>query len=233
MTKNQLINEYIFEIRYKPNSKIIDLRGILTENISKFMGLSEWQITENRIDISNVENDLNIFISFKNAGLVIHNNPNNDFFLDQSIMFINYIFDQEPLITNQILERLGVRFRYLNPVNNSFDNLLKTYQERIVSINPKFKDLVDAQVIDIGNPINLQKNNGFINLYSGPMQEKQIRQFFRFENDVPKVGFYLDIDYWTQPQKKCTSVEINNLINKYSNENWDLHNKILNYLQNK
>lgn len=43
-------NEYIFEIRYKPNPKVLDLRGSWAEVITKRMEFEHWSISNNRLD---------------------------------------------------------------------------------------------------------------------------------------------------------------------------------------
>jgi hypothetical protein len=45
------LSENILEIRYKPNSKILDHRGTWAEIISKDLTLTEWLIVGNRFDV--------------------------------------------------------------------------------------------------------------------------------------------------------------------------------------
>ncbi len=50
-SKNDVISEAVFEIRFKPNPKVLDFRGVWAEQISKHMNLSEWRIDTNLIEI--------------------------------------------------------------------------------------------------------------------------------------------------------------------------------------
>ena len=80
----QTINEHLLEIRYSPNPKILDYRGTWAESVSKFMELSEWQIVENRFDVFDKEQTRRFFVSYKNAGALIHNSTTRNYFPDQA-----------------------------------------------------------------------------------------------------------------------------------------------------
>jgi hypothetical protein len=73
-------NECIFEIRYKPNPKLLDRRGEWAESVSSHTKLEQWLIADNRIDIFNTEEITHMFLGYKNSGLTINDVPNKEYF---------------------------------------------------------------------------------------------------------------------------------------------------------
>ena len=81
---------------------------------------------------------------------------------------------------------------------------------------------MDADLIDIGGDLNFKANNGDINTITGPMEEKQLREFFSFANEPPKVAIYFQIDYFFTPEiaSSMSSKQMMKLIQEYVNGNW-------------
>ena len=77
--------------------------------------------------------------------------------------------------------------------------------------NPLFAD-------DIGN----------FNTMSGPIEKKQMVQFFsrRKEEELPGTGFYFDIDYWVKPERNMMIDDINSKVRHFSERSWDRFQKI-------
>jgi hypothetical protein len=48
-------SEHVFEIRYRPNAKILDKRGEWAEKLSHELELPAWRIGANRLDVVNEE----------------------------------------------------------------------------------------------------------------------------------------------------------------------------------
>jgi hypothetical protein len=143
------------------------------------MEFSEWNITENRIDVFNKETNRRAFVSFKNAGLVIKNTPTKNYFPEQGNKLLRFLFKQEPFGDPLWVGRVGVRSRFATPYNGDFNDLLKLYMERYLNLTPGAKNVFAAEITDIGGPINLHTPQGKINLNSGPMQKVQLNFSFR------------------------------------------------------
>lgn len=222
----KLINEHIVEIRFQPNPKILDYRGTWAEMVSKHMKLSEWRIIENRFDVYDVEKTRRAFVSFRNAGFIVHNGKTKNYFPDQALKFMKLLFQQEGFGDRIFVIRLGVKSRFATGFRGSFDELLQLYSSRFVSVKQAAKEAFDALIIDIGCPLDFETAIGKINSMSGPMTADEISRFFKFEANPPDVGLYLELDYWKRPQKKMTAKEILSLVKEYSNENWDRHEAI-------
>ncbi|MFH1727424.1 MAG: hypothetical protein ABIA04_03275 [Pseudomonadota bacterium] len=78
-------------------------------------------------------------------------------------------------------------------------------------------------MLDIGGYLNFSDKDGNFNTMSGPMQSKQIRQYFkgRDDNKYFKVGLYIEIDYWKNPNKEFAKKKILSMIDDLANSNWD------------
>lgn len=227
-TKPREINEHIIEIRYKPNPKILDYRGTWAEMVSAHMELPEWRIVENRFDVFDKDYLRRAFISFRNAGLVVHNSPTKNYFSDQGNKLLKFLFDQEPFGDPLYVERLGIRSRFAITFSGSFSDLLNRYMNRVLTISESSLKIFNAKVTDIGGPIYFKTSRGNINSVSGPMIEDQIREFFPFSQEIPKVALHIDLDYWINPQKKVDSKKILNLLKEFSDENWNIHEQLIN-----
>jgi len=225
-SSTQTISESIFEIRYTPNSKILDYRGTWAELVSHLMELSEWNITGNRIDVFDKEMNRRAFVSFKNAGVVIKNTPTKNYFPEQGNKLLRFLFKQEPFGDPLWVGRIGVRSRFATAFNGGFNDLLRLYMERFLSLTSGAKDVFAAEITDIGGPVNLHTNQGKINSNSGPMQKDQLKQFFDVEDELPEVALYFDLDYWKEPKELVEGKDVMKIVKSYAEEIWDIHERV-------
>ena len=222
----QTIRESLLEIRYTPNSKILDYRGTWAESVKNLMELSEWRITENRIDVYDKEKTRRAFVSYKNAGIVIRNTPTRNYFPDQGNKFLRFLFEQKPFGNPLWIGRIGVRTRFATAFEGDFNSLLDQYKERYLNLSSKAKEVIAAEVIDIGGPIDFKTNHGTLNSVSGPMQKDQLKQAFDFEDKLPEVALYFDLDYWKEPKDLIEGKEIARIVKLYAEEIWDIHERL-------
>jgi len=224
----RVISEHLIEIRYNPNPKILDYRGTWAEAVSRLMQLSEWRIDANRVDVSDKENIRRVFVSFKNAGMVINNSSNRNFLPGQSGKFLRFLFDQEAFGQKIFIKRIGVRGRFATAFGGEYKELLDLYTSRFVSLTDEAINALDAEVIDFGGPINFSTKIGNLNSMSGPMPKKQLQHFFSSIkiDKLPEIAFYLDLDYWKRPEKEMNGREITDLTKRYAEEIWDIHERI-------
>jgi hypothetical protein len=224
---DRIINEYLLEVRYSPNAKILDYRGTWAESVSKFMDLRQWEIVENRFDVFDKEQTRRFFVSYRNAGALIHNSSTRNYFPDQANKFLRFLFDQKAFGDSLLLERLGVRARFATSFDGSFEELLNRYSTRFLTINPKVHELMNATIIDIAGPIDFSTKNGKINTSSGPMPKEQVAQAFSHEKDLPDIALYFDFDYWIRPNTTFPGKEILDIIKSFSGEIWDFHESLI------
>ncbi|MFH1654452.1 MAG: hypothetical protein ABIE74_10440 [Pseudomonadota bacterium] len=213
-----IINTNTFEIRYKPNPKALDYRGAWAEVISEHLQLPRWRILENRLDVYNEQTGERAFVGFRNAGYVVHNSQTDNYFADKIIKFVKFLvtlngFEKEPFI-----ERIGVRSIYCKKYKESFEKLKNLYLERYMNLTDAAKKLLDATILDIGGHVNFADKHGNFNTMSGPMEQKQMNQFFDQEyiGDLPDIGLFFDIDYWLTPKKQMGPGDISSHINDFS-----------------
>ena len=221
------ISEHIFEIRYKPNPKVLDSRGIWAEMISEHMKLSEWRILGNRIDIYDKLNKNHAFVGFRNSGFLCIDSPTNNYFPDLAIKLLNFITKLDGFEKQPFVERIGVRSRFCNGANQSFEDLKNQYSSKYFYLTKDAEKGINAKLIDIGGNLNFADSLGNFNTASGPMEKNQILEFFnnRKEAEVPEVGLYYDIDYFIKPNKVMSVDEINLIIRKFTESSYDRYNK--------
>lgn len=223
-------NENIFEIRYKPNAKVLDYRGMWAEKISDHMRLAEWRIIENRIDVFDKDAKNRAFIGFRNAGFISHDTPTANYFPDQAVKFFNFVLELDGFGSPIFVTRIGVRLKFYTAFEGSFEELFERYSTRFLMVTDKAKEILNAKLIDIGGPLNFADSYGNFNTSSGPMTAEQARQFLSRTEDLPKVGLYFDIDYWQKPEKRVENRKILELISSYSREAWNKHERIYNLI---
>ena len=222
------VSEHILEIRYKANPKVLDYRGTWAELVSDHMGLAHWRIIENRIDIFDVEKKNRAFVGFNNAGLVARNTPTANFFPDQARKLFKFLFTLEGFDKNPFVTRIGVRSRVGTPFSGSFDDLVTRFSSRYLGLTSDARKALDAELIDIGAPLNFKDKHGNFNTSSGPMPKSQIIKFFKFEDEdnLPDVGLYIDIDYWLKPEKTVADKKLLELIRTFAQQAWHRHSQI-------
>jgi len=224
--KGQPANEHIFEIRYKPNPKILDYRGTWAELISKHMGLPDWRILENRVDVFDKETKNRCFVGFRNSGCTTRDAPTANYFPDQAVKFFRYVLSLDGFGKAPFVERIGVRIRFLTPHTSTFDDLLNRYANRYLKMTEAAEKAIRAKLIDIGGPLNFVDKHGNFNTSSGPMIDEQSSELFPWKENLPKVGLYYDIDYWQKPMQEVSDVEILKIISTFAKEAWERHERV-------
>jgi hypothetical protein len=228
-TGSRILNENILEIRYKPNARILDSRGELAELLTSHMALSEWLIGQNRVDVFSKDQSTRFFVAFKNAGAVMRNVSTHEYFADQVGKFLRLVLDRQPFSSPLLVERLGVKSRFATSVSTPFGELVEAYAQRVLVPSSETKAAFDAEMVDIGGPMNFLTPHGSLNSMSGPMEREQLARFFEHESksDLPDVAFYFELDYWTRPSKMMSTRDVLALSKRYIQENWERHERML------
>lgn len=229
---NKSINEHIFEIRYKPNPKILDYRGVWAEHISEHMDLSEWKIMGNRIDVYDKLNKNHAFVGFFNTGFLCSDSVTKNYFYDHAVKLYSFVsrfdgFEKDPLI-----DRIGVRSKFYTVHDKSFDDLKDRFLLKYAHLTSEASKLVDAKLIDVGFSLNFADKFGNFNTMTGPMDKGQAVQIFnnRKVEDFLENGLYFDIDYFLKPNKKMKTEEVTTTIRNFADSAWERHEKIKNLI---
>lgn len=216
-----VINEHVVEVRYKANPKILDFRGTWAEGISAHMDLTQWRIVENRVDVYNDESSFHAFVGFKGAGFVAKNTEFKNLFSDKATKFFKYLFSLDGFGKDIYITRIGVRSRFAQEYKDSFERLVGEYSQNYLRLTKEAQTAIDAELIDIGGPLNFTDTAGNFNTMSGPMKSEQLQNFFDNRADLPGVSFYYDIDYWVTPDKVLNERNVISKIRIFSQLAWD------------
>jgi hypothetical protein len=65
-------SQFVLEIRYQPNAKVLDHRGKWAESVAAQTSLPHWVIVDSRRDIFDEEQTTRCFVGFRNVGYVTH-----------------------------------------------------------------------------------------------------------------------------------------------------------------
>jgi hypothetical protein len=228
-TEKKLVeNQFILEVRYNPNPRILDRRGQWAEELLNHLNLTQWQINENRIDVYTEKKDLRAFVSFKSMGMIIYDSPSREHFGSLSSKFIEFVFRLKEFGSPMLIKRIGIRGTFCSPYGGEFNNLVQLYTKKFVKINARAVDAIgeDAEIIDIGSPVTFSDNNGKLSFTAGPMTGEQFPHFFERDKEFPKVGLFVDMDYWQEPDKNMRASEIISSVKKMSGILWDRHKRI-------
>lgn len=225
----QNLNFCLFEIRYSPNPKVLDNRGKWVSDILPIMEMTDWMITENRLDIRDKDERRKAFCGYKNSSFFMRQVENPNEFYEESKKFLEYFLNQPDFVENLHVERIGVRCKFARTYKGNFDFLLKQYSEKFILVHKNVEDILQAKILDIGSPLTLQTPIGTINLMTGPMKEEQLKQYFKFEGNIP-VSIYTDFDYWINPKDVIGINELLITIRDFNNENWARNKTIVDLL---
>ena len=220
------ITEFILEIRYKPNPKVLDFRGSWAETLSAGLGLPEWGIIENRVDIFEKQEKERVFVGYKNAGFTCVDSSTANYFPDRALKFLKILFSLEGFGNILFLERIGVRLKSITSYTKDFDDLRDLYSSKFLNITEKGKEVLDGKLVDIGGGVDLIDKLGNYNTTSGPMIKDQMKKYINHKGEFPDVGFYFDIDYWTKPNKQIKNNDLLSTVKAFATECWNKKERI-------
>jgi len=222
-TQENSLNEHVVELRFKPDSTILDRRGEIAKQISSSLGFSEWLIIENRVDIYTNNSQHHAFVGFSNAGYVVSDSATKDEFPDKSAKFLKLLLSPLGIGSEPHIERVGVRSKFITEFKGSFDTLVQHCTKSYLDLRPGALDALgkDVKLIDVGAPLNFIDNLGNFNTHCGPMLPGQASQFFRRKSGFPQVGLYYDIDYFLKPGRPIKSGDIVTTIIGFAKRAWE------------
>jgi hypothetical protein len=233
MGKSKLFTEQVLEIKYRPEPRVLDHLGLWADQLLKEYQLTEWQITQSRLDVFDKQETNRLFISFKNAGLVLRNSTDEHEFLAKTRTFLKFLLKQNPFNTKFSIERLGVLSKFAYEYNGMFDDLRTHISKNLYSINEKYLNLFDGKLTDFAIPLTFQTESGKTNSHLGPMKKDQLKVFLPFVDELPDVCLYFDIDHALTPEDN-QSLDIKKLpktIDEYIQSNWAHYYRLLKLIE--
>jgi hypothetical protein len=223
-------NEYVFEVRYAPNPRMLDHRGKWAEQLSSQLALPEWQIDTNRLDVFSTDQKTRAFVGFRSTGLVLMDNPSRGYFETQSDKLLRWLFRQTEFGSNLMVERIGVRLRFGVRFSRTFEELRDRITTRYFQLPEHMRIAVgeDAVLLDIAAVLNWKDALGAFNTTLGPMTGKELSNQFKRgeENPPPDVGLYYDIDYFKKPESVLMGVEIIRAVKNFASGASDRYQRI-------
>lgn len=221
-------NEHVVELRYRPNAKILDHRGVWAEQISEHLELPHWQIIENRIDIFSKGQTEHAFVGFRNAGYTAADTPTKNFFTDKATKLFRFLFTLDNFGRELFVERLGLKSKFSTIYEGTFEELTARFADRYVKLSPEAATAIgsDAKLVDIGAPLNFVDKRGNFNTVAGPMSRQQLPTFFRKDEGFPEVALYYEIDYFIKPSRELSGKEIVSTITAFAHEAWSKNERI-------
>jgi len=228
-------NECIFEIRYKPNAKLLDHRGIWAEEIAQHLRLEHWQIVENRIDVFSEDRNTHAFLGFRNGGLTLLDVPNKEYFINYSKNLLAFIFGLEGFGDPVYIERIGVRCMFCTPYQGTFSELKDRFASRYLAITKQAMEAIgiDAKLKDIGAPLDFSDSIGNFKTMFGPMLNEQFGDFFTKKGEFPPVGLFYNIDYSSHPKINLKGSQVIETIGEFLDAGWDRHTRVRDLLTNR
>ena len=226
------VNEHVFEIRFRPNARVLDFRGDWTATLGEALDLPEWHIDTNRIDVFAKDQSARAFVAFRNAGMTLRDTGTPSLFPDKASQFIRQMFGLEGFGHTVHVERLGVRSKFGVGCSLPFAKLLQRFTERYVSPTSSVTNVMgrNAKIVDAGAPLNLTDDLGQLNTMCGPMTREQFAQFFSKDEGFPEVGLYFDVDYWLKPGEAMGAKEVEGQTRKFAAEAWAKKERLVAHL---
>ena len=213
--KNQF-STYVIEVRYKEQGRIADNKGRIADAVvgSRDKLLTDWMLT-NKANFTSKQNKfVKAFVSHTNFGFLSFYPNTADFFRTAAKEFVGTAWKECYPIQ---LVRVGVRVQVVTATSCPFKNLLRAYKGKFAKLTESDLEKFEGELVDVGFPMNFEVGGDGYNIMTGPMKKEQSKGFFPEleEDDLPDVGIYVDVDYFTKNfQKQSRVSHIYELIDK-------------------
>ncbi len=227
MATHKELWEYGTEVRYEPLGRFLDLRGSIADALRIGAGLAFWSITENRIDFRVTEESHRetAFVSYRNLGYAVINPDSPTYFSDRAAKFFRELLKVPGYVLTPI-QRFGFRIRSVSPFSGEYDALRKKVIQ-VISPPNELTTLIKGSLIDVGFTYEFTRGDVGVKAVIGPLAEKEMRQHFRSEyfsdEDLfPKVGLFLDTDYFKANPGNLKEGDVADFLKTVSKERQEL-----------
>ncbi len=190
-TKKRLSKRFL-EVKFKPNASILDKRGMIAESLSSDP-FDSWAVSTNRVDLKKkTDKYLDGYFTFRNLGIGLRCSVPGDEFEKKAREFVKNAWEFLP---GDTVTRIGVRSLYFSEIYN-FEKSLQKYRNRFLKLSDEELQMFGGDLVDLGFPLNFKTGNRRFNIMNGPMKKSQARGIFGEEEELPKIGVFVDVDYF-------------------------------------
>jgi hypothetical protein len=205
------VKEEVFEIRFKPNPKILDFRGMWTELFSQSLDYEHWKIEENKLDIFNKDQTERAFLSYKNCGFTCLESPTENYFLDKGFKFFKLLYEIKEFESPLTVERIGIRHKYIVEDTQGFEHAQKGVVNNFISPSTQAKNIFGENIQDLAFMGEFSNPLYNLTLRLSPVRKEEIEGNIR-KAIIPEAGIMVDMDFFSKPAKQLTFGEIQNFI---------------------
>lgn len=186
------VSKYILEIKFKPDSRILDKRGEIAESLLKEQ-FTDWNIQENRIDFSKKGNEeFGAYFSYRGLG-VYSSYPNKLPFFKRNVKdFINSAWEY---FESDTILRIGIRGIYLTEADK-YQATFDKYKSTLFTVDNTLLEKFGGKLYDFAVPMNFTDGKDYFHVNTGPMYREQSEAIFDKIKDLPKFGVYVDVDFF-------------------------------------
>lgn len=224
--KPQTFAQHIFEVRYKPNTIIIDRRGAILKKllVSPF---TTGNIGANTVRVSTKDTkDLNAFLGYSNFGLSASILQTKKSFLNHSSSLVYNALSN--FVESKDIVRIGVRTKILSE-KAGFIKLVESINKHFAIKNDIISQFGKTE--DIGFAFDLKDKDDChksIHIKFGPLKKEEYENDFTIYENLPDCGFFVDIDIFKDDysNKLFKPKEMNNFIKANVELAYTIHEQI-------
>jgi len=213
-----LLTEHTLEIRFKANPAMIDHRGSWAAIIAREMGLSAWNIKENRIDFSMPDKSQHAFISYRNFGITIKDQQTPNFFADKANKLIRLVMGLREFKKPLPVERIGIRAKICQPYDGEFS--IVSNHLRDVFFKSETLDALGSEesVTDVAAILYFSTKLGQINSVISANDAEQLKRIFQHHEDFPEASWTADMDYFSKTPELMSEKNISKTVSSFVGE---------------
>lgn len=221
-----MLSEHTLEVRFKPNSVMLDHRGSWAAIIAAETGLTEWKIIENRVDFRPPDKSQLAFISFRNFGMTIKDQPTPNFFADKAKKLIRVVMRLKGFEDPLPIERIGLRAKICQPVECDFAEVANHVREVFFKTEALEKLGGDENVIDVAAVLYFKTSLGQINSQISANNAEQLKRIFPAHTDYPEASWAADLDYFIDAPQLMSEKKLTKTVNSFADELNDRYSKL-------
>jgi hypothetical protein len=227
----EVFSEHIVEVRYKPNPELLDRRGERATALLEALEFEHWEVADRVVRVTRADKKESAFVAYHNAGMTCQDLRDGKEFGEKAKFFCRLLGDLPGIAKVVPVNRLGVRSKFLQLFDGSFEALRELVMAQWVDLRPAYLKALGGSVEDVGAPFIMKDTVGNYNTSGGPMKQEQAMRFLPREHDLPAVSLYFDIDYWWTPKAEVDFKEIAEKAGQFAEAGWDKYVRVTGLLE--
>ncbi len=197
---------------------MLDHRGTWAAIIAKETELSQWNIVENRVDFQSSDKTQRAFVSFRNFGITIKDQPTKNYFVDKATKLIRIVTNLHGFESPLAVERLGVRAKVCQPYDGDFSDVADLFRSIFFKPEPLDKLGGADNVVDVGALLHFKSKLGQINARIGATDLDQVKVLFQNHDNHPEASWTSDMDYFTKTPKIMEEKDVSRNVTAFVSE---------------